>query len=134
MRKLSPLERFDANMNGNISLKELDIAERVLEIELREEKADTQRRMAWVALWSMVIFTCVLFLPIISDSRIASLADLFGLFYISIAGILGAFFGVQAWMSNQDRSYAGSRFDYARYRHKDQQKSDQELEEVEGSG
>ena len=134
MRKLSPLERFDANMNGNISLKELDIAERVLEIELREEKADTQRRMAWVALWSMVIFTCVLFLPIISDSRIASLADLFGLFYISIAGILGAFFGVQACMSKQDRSYAGSRFVYAKYKYKSQQKSDEELDELEGSG
>ena len=134
MRKLSPLERFDANMNGNISLKELDIAERVLEIELREEKADTQRRMAWVALWSMVIFTCVLFLPIISDSRIASLADLFGLFYISIAGILGAFFGVQAWMSNQDRSYTGSRYDYAKYRYKSQQKTDEELDELESSG
>lgn len=134
MRKLSPLERFDANMNGNISLKELDIAERVLEIELREEKADTQRRMAWVALWSMVVFTCVLFLPIISDSRIASLADLFGLFYISIAGILGAFFGVQAWMSNQDRSYTGSRFDYAKSKYKSQQKTDEDLDELEGSG
>lgn len=134
MRKLSPLERFDANMNGNISLKELDIAERVLEIELREEKADTQRRMAWVALWSMVIFTCVLFLPIISDSRIASLADLFGLFYISIAGILGAFFGVQAWMSSREQSYSDSGFHYGRYRYKSLQKHDQNLDELDGSG
>lgn len=126
-KKLSPLERFDSNMNGNISLKELEIAERVLEIELREEKAHTQKRMAWVALWAMVGFTVILFSPAVSDTRIASLADLFGLFYISIAGILGAFFGVQAWMSNQSQSNSYGYYD--RFRDRGQQRISEEFDE-----
>ena len=101
-----------------------------MEIELREEKAHTQKRMAWVALWSMVIFTLILFSPLVTDTRIASLADLFGLFYISIAGILSAFFGVQAWMSYQGQS-SGS--NYNRYQYKYQHKHD-DLEDLEGSG
>ena len=49
---------------------------------------------------SMLIFTVVLFTPLMSDSRVAGLADLLGLFYIAQAGIVGAYFGAAAWMSS----------------------------------
>jgi hypothetical protein len=57
--------------------------------------------MAWVAIWSMIIFTVVLFSPLVSDARVNALADLLGLFYIAQAGIVGAFMGVSAWMSRK---------------------------------
>lgn len=101
MAKPAALERFDNNKNGFFSRAELEIAEQVLEIELREEKAKSQKLMAWVALWAMIVFTLFLLSPLISDSRLEALADLFGLFYIAGAGIIGAFMGVTAWMSNQ---------------------------------
>lgn len=72
-----------------------------LDLELREEKADAHRRMAWVALFSMIIFTIVLFSPMLSDSRVEALADLLGLFYIAQAGIVGAYMGVTAWMNRK---------------------------------
>jgi hypothetical protein len=71
----------------------------MLELELREEKADAHRRMAWVAMISMIVFTIGLFLPFVSESRVAALADLLGLFYIAQAGVVGAYMGVTAWMS-----------------------------------
>ena len=94
-------------MNGDnsVSSKEVTIADKLLELELREEKADTQRRMAWMAMLSMVIFTVVLFSPIISDSRVEALADLLGLFYIAQAGVVGAYMGVTAWMNKKDQSH-----------------------------
>lgn len=95
------LEKFDENRNGQLSRAELEIAEQVLEIELREEKAHSQKLMAWTALWAMIVFTALLFTPIISDTRLEALSDLFGLFFVSVAGIIGAFMGVTAWMSNQ---------------------------------
>ena len=77
-----------------------DLAEKRerLEIELREEKADTQRRMAWVAMASMIVFTIVLFTKIVSDGRVAALADLFGLFYIAQASVVGAYMGFTSYL------------------------------------
>lgn len=72
-----------------------------LDLELREEKADAHRRMAWVALLSMLFFTIVLFSPMVSDSRVEALADLLGLFYVAQAGIVGAYMGVTAWMNRK---------------------------------
>jgi hypothetical protein len=69
------------------------------ELDIRNEKADAQKQMAWVAMFSMIVFTVVLFSPMLSDSRVQALADLLGLFYIAQAGVVGAYFGMTAWMS-----------------------------------
>ena len=97
---------MDMNGDDNITKKDLSIADKTLELELREEKADTQRRMAWVAMLSMVMFTIVLFSPMISDSRVEALADLLGLFYIAQAGVVGAYMGVTAWMNRKSQSHS----------------------------
>lgn len=99
---MSPI--IDANNDGRIGKGDIDASDRLLELELREEKADSQRRMAWIAIISMIAFTILLFSPMISDSRVAALADLLGLFYIAQAGIVGAYMGVTAWMSKEQSS------------------------------
>ena len=73
----------------------------ILELELREEKADAQLIMSWIAISSMLIFTIILFTPIMSDKRVEALADLLGLFYIAQASIVGFYFGAQAYMSRK---------------------------------
>ena len=70
-------------------------------MELREEKQDAQRRMSWTAIASMIIFTIILFTPLLTDSRVSALADLLGLFYIGQASIVGFYFGAQAFMSKK---------------------------------
>jgi len=72
-----------------------------VELELREEKADAQRRMSWIAITSMIVFTIILFTPVMSDKRVEALADLLGLFYIAQASIVGFYFGAQAYMSRK---------------------------------
>lgn len=89
----------DSNQDGVKDEKDLLLDRDRLELELREEKADTQRKMAWVAISSMIIVTVVLFSPLVGDGRVASLADLLGLFYVSMAGIVGAYFGFTTWIS-----------------------------------
>ena len=64
-------------------------------------KTNSQKRMAWTAIAAMIIFTALLFLPIFPDGRIKALSDLFGLFYIGMAGVVGAYMGVSAWMSKR---------------------------------
>jgi len=92
---------IDADSDGKFSKEELEKSDELLELELREEKADAHRRMAWVAILSMIAFTAVLFSPVVSETRVAALADLLGLFYIAQASIVGAFMGVTAWMSRK---------------------------------
>ena len=73
--------------------------EQRLDRELREEKADTQRYMAWVSLSSMILITSALVCPFVSVERVHALGDLLGLFYIANAGIVGAYMGFQSWLS-----------------------------------
>jgi len=88
---------LDVDGDGIVSDKELALAE-VLD---KHEKADAQRQMAWVAMISMIVFTLMVFLPIFPDGRIKALSDLFGLFYIGQAGVVGAYMGMTAYMNGK---------------------------------
>lgn len=69
--------------------------------EIQLDKTLAQKRMAWTALSAILLFTAVLFLPYIPDSRIEILSDISSLFYITLAGIVGAYMGIEAWMSRR---------------------------------
>jgi hypothetical protein len=96
------IDKYDFSGSGDVSPQELDLARSLLDVELREEKASAQKRMAWVAILSMILFSAALFLPIISDSRVSALAELLGLFYLAQAGVVGAYMGFTTWMSKQN--------------------------------
>lgn len=89
----------DLNDDGLIADSELSRTERLTDLDIKNEKADAQKQMAWVAMASMLVFTVILFSPMLSDERVYALADLLGLFYIAQAGVVGAYFGMTAWMS-----------------------------------
>ena len=91
----SQFNELDIDGDGVVSDAELAVAEAID----RHEKSDAQRRMAWVSMVSMIVFTAAVFLPIFPDGRIKALSDLFGLFYIGQAGVVGAYMGMTAYMS-----------------------------------
>ena len=97
----SKYEKFDLNNDGIISDEELDRAKEMVDLELREEKSEAQKMMAWLAIIIMVVTTVVLFTPLISDSRVNALSDLFGLFYFSMCGIVGTYMGATAFMHHK---------------------------------
>ena len=97
-KKLEPDSEYsalDLDNDGVVSDKELAVME-ALE---KKEKMEAQKKMAWVAMVSMLVFTALVFLPICPDTRIKALSDLFGLFYIGQAGVVGAYMGMTAYMS-----------------------------------
>ena len=95
------IKQYDLNNDGTITDEEMKRATEILELELREEKAEAQKRMSWVSILSMVLFTAILFTPIVSESRVSALGDLLGLFYLGQASIVGFYFGAQAYMSSK---------------------------------
>ena len=96
-----PARDLDLDRDGTVGAEDIAAVEKLAEVERQDRKQQAQRRMAWVAIWSMVVFTTVLFSPMISDSRVSALADLLGLFYIAQAGVVGAFMGMSAWMNRK---------------------------------
>ncbi len=90
-------QSIDINDDGVVTEGEIAASQ----AEIAEEKADAQKHMAWVAMITMIIFTAALFLPLFPDTRIKALSDLFGLFYIGMAGVVGAYKGMSAWMAKK---------------------------------
>lgn len=101
LEKESRYAEFDLDHDGIVTDEEIHRHQEMVELQLREEKADTQKRMAWVAMLSMVIFSIFLMLPIMPDSRVNALSDLLGLFYIAKASVCAAYFGATAFMSRK---------------------------------
>ena len=87
-------KEFDVDGDGSVTVEEIKTISEV-------EKTDSQRQMALTAMIVMIIFTALLFLPIFPDGRIKALSDLFGLFYIGMASVVGAYMGMSAWMSKK---------------------------------
>ena len=92
----SKYEQFDKD--GVVTDQEIDRAKEMIDLELREEKSEAQKLMAWLAIIVMTITTIVLFTPLIPDSRVSALSDLLGLFYFSLCGIVGTYMGATAFM------------------------------------
>ena len=83
-------EKIDIDHDGKISKVEVNIV---------EDKFKNRRRMAWLALYSMVVFTAILLSPLITDDRIKALDNVFGMFYIAMASVIGAYMGFTTWAS-----------------------------------
>jgi hypothetical protein len=89
---------YDIDNDGVVTEKELELSKQIAELKLREEKAATQRAMAWSSVWMMAIFTVLLFSSVISIERIKALSEISAMFYIAQAGIVAGYFGAAAWM------------------------------------
>jgi len=78
--------------DGELTEDELKIIEQ-MRIDRRQ---NSQKKMAWVAMISMIVFTVVMFLPFLPNDRIAILTDIAALFYIAQAGVTAAYMGSEA--------------------------------------
>ena len=73
LQKNSEYNTLDLDGDGIVSDNELAVAEAID----KHEKSDAQRRMAWIAMFSMIGFTLAVFLPIFPDARIKALSGSF---------------------------------------------------------
>jgi hypothetical protein len=101
LEKGSKYAQFDVDGDGTVSDEEMKKAEQMIEFENKDKKEDQLRRMAWVAMLSMVLFTLILFSPIVDNARIAALASLLQMFYIAQAGVVATFFGASAYVAQK---------------------------------
>lgn len=97
-------DRFDTDGDGTITDEEISRGKEMLELELREEKSDAQRKMAWVAMISMCVYALLPLMPFIPADRLATIASLSDMLFLSQASVIGMFFGATAYMSKKQNN------------------------------
>jgi len=81
----------DNNNDGTIDTYEQIVYER---------KAANRRKMAWVALVAIIVsgLSLIFFVP---ESRLDKLDGLLELYWLALAGIVGAYVGISTWMTKK---------------------------------
>ena len=101
----SDFAKYDADGDGVVSDLELQTSKELQELQLSQERADAQRAMSWFALWGMLLYPSL----VVASSWIgltqaaAILGDMASVYFVSVAGILAAFFGAQAWSNRRQQ-------------------------------
>ena len=101
-KKLEPeseYANYDTDGNGVVSDSELETSKELQRLRLQSERADAQKTMAWFSLWGMLLYpSLVVCSAWVGLEQAASiLGDMASVYFVSVAGILAAFFGAQAW-------------------------------------
>ena len=97
----SKYDQYDMDGDGIVTDEELEHAKEIKETERNLRKSLAQLRMARFTLIGMGVFTAAMFTPWVSVERIQALSEISSLFYISGAGIVGAYMGTTAWIAKK---------------------------------
>jgi len=95
----SKYNEYDLDGDGIVSDAEIENAKAMKETETQLRKQLAQLRMARYTLIAMGAFTFAMFF--VDVERVKALADISNLFYLSGAGIVGAYMGTTAWMNKK---------------------------------
>jgi len=87
-------KEMDRDGDGIISADEVKVAD-------QHEKNTVPTRITIASFVVMVLLACVLLSGLIPDSRITALSGLISTLFVALAGIIGAYYGMQAWMSRK---------------------------------
>ena len=101
LQRQSIYAEYDEDGDGIVSDEELSHVAEIKKLEHDLRKQTAQRRMATASLVAMGIFTFALFL--VDIERVKALSDVSNLFYISGAGIVGAYMGASAFMNRNGK-------------------------------
>ena len=101
LQKDSDFDQYDMDGDGVVTDEELEHAKEIKQTERELRKSLAQLRRARFTLSGMGLFTAMMFTPWVTIERIEALSDISNLFYISGAGIVGAYMGTTAWMSRK---------------------------------
>ena len=92
-----------ADINGDNVVsddeKELYLEFRRKELEDQDAMRDAQRSMTWFALWGMLLYPATVMATELLNLHQAAeiLGSMASVYFVSVAGIVAAFFGAQAW-------------------------------------
>jgi hypothetical protein len=102
----SKYNAYDTNNDGVVTDEELAMAEEMIMLENEDKKQDAQRNMAWFALAGMLLypFSVVLATWLGLDQAAKILGDMAATYFVSVAAIVAAFYGKEAFVARRDQN------------------------------
>ena len=99
LEKGSQYANLDIDGDGIVTDDELDLDERMMRLENEDKRQDAQRYMAWFALAGMLLYPSGVVLSLLMglDQAAKILGDMAAVYYVSVAAIVAAYFGTQAF-------------------------------------
>ena len=101
LQRSSEFDRYDLDNDGVVTDAEIERAREIRETEDKSRKHLAQLRLARYSLIGMGVYTILLFMPFVPDSRIKLLSEISPLLFISLSGIVGAYMGFTTWMDRK---------------------------------
>ena len=101
----APWAMADTDGDGIITEDEIALYERKVRFENEDKKEDAQRNMAWFALAGMLLypFAVVLAVALGLDEAANVLGSMASVYFVSVAAIVAAFYGGQAYTKSKDK-------------------------------
>jgi len=98
----SKYEQFDVDGDGIVSDAEIAAQEKMIMIENQDKREDAQRGMAWFALFGMLLYPVAVVVANLLGLETAPniLGDMAPTYFVSVAAIVAAFYGSQAYTSS----------------------------------
>ena len=107
-KKLEPnsdYANYDADGDGVVTDEELETSKELQSLRLQFKRANAQKTMAWFSLWGMLLYpslgVCSAWVGL--EQAAGILGDMASVYFVSVAGILAAFFGAQAWSNRNSK-------------------------------
>ena len=108
IREVKKYHPADTNGDGKVSKKEQEmfLEFRRKELEDADAMRDAQRSMAWFALFGMLLYPSLVVLSVLMsiDKAATVLGDMAPTYFVSVAAIVAAFFGKEAYVKSKDAS------------------------------
>ena len=103
MKTMQGLHSADLNGDGHVTDEEIDRQRKILEIQDEDAMRDAQRKMAWFALWGMLLYPFAVVLAVwLGLSEAAKiLGSMASVYFVSVAAIVAAFFGGNAYAKSK---------------------------------
>jgi hypothetical protein len=107
------IKKYDITGDGAITDDDLKTLERIADLESkkakeqdRDQREDAQRKMAWFSLFGMLLYplSIVLTIWLGLDSAAEILGTMASIYFVSVAAIVAAFFGSQAYQHSHTSS------------------------------
>lgn len=104
LEKGSKYEHFDKDGDGIVTDEEFALEREMMRAENEDAKEDQIRRMAWFALWGMLIYPVgIVIADIIGYETTGQLlADIAPTYFVAISALVASFFGAQAYQKTRN--------------------------------
>jgi hypothetical protein len=106
LQQESKYEKYDLNGDGIVTDAEFEMDQKLIRLENEDKKEDAQRHMAWFALSGMLLYPLAMIISAIADlqSAVDALSDIAPTYFVSVAALVAAFFGKEAYVKSKDAS------------------------------